>query len=420
MASNLISTTNKVEIPYITVQIGQYSFGVYNKTKTNLAINGKYYEAIKVTYPNYVKSLIVNKVNGTLNNYTLTMEYQINENSDPNLIDKVFSSVSKSRKIIFTYGDCATPTFMYKNEEALITKVTKSLDISSSKINYVVTAVSSSLGLKAGVYNFPRYKSKKPSDIIKSLLSNKSYGLQEIFYGMHDLNQVNQLGLILADDREVAIEPKQSITIIDYLNYLVSCMSSNNDKVNDIKKSSIYVLTIHDDTSNVLDGPYFKISKVESDVQLDSSIDYYTIDIGYPNKDLVVNFNVDDNQAYSILYEYSDKLDLSEYVYRINDKGGMEEIYSPTLTNSREYQKTTASDRTWWSQMTQFPITATLTIKGLLRAAILMSYIRINIYMFGKKYNASGIYVITKQQDEISEQGYRTTLSLARVKGDDI
>ena len=74
-------------------------------------------------------------------------------------------------------------------------------------------------------------------------------------------------------------------------------------------------------------------------------------------------------------------------------------------------------EKTWWSQVTQFPISATLTLKGLLRAVMLMSYIRVNVYYYGKKHNTSGLYIITKQEDSISESGYTTTLSLTRIQG---
>lgn len=69
--------------------------------------------------------------------------------------------------------------------------------------------------------------------------------------------------------------------------------------------------------------------------------------------------------------------------------------------------------------MTRFPITATLTIKGLLRSAMLMNYVRINTYFYGQKHISSGLYVITKQEDRIDSAGYRTTLSLTRIAGDD-
>lgn len=415
---SLISSSTRVEVPYVAVKIGQYSFGVYNRSKSSVEVNGKYYSAVKVNYPNYVQSLQVQKVNGTLNTYTLTLDYPITEHDDPNLIDKILSSVSKSRKIIFTYGDCALPTFMYRNEEALMTKVTSNVDVVNSKISYTITAVSSSVGTQACISNYPKFSRKKPSDRIKELLRDKSSGLQELFYGMHDVDLVEQLGLIPGDDVEVSIPAKRDINLLDYLNFLVECMSSSNDSNSAIKKTVRYVLTVHDDTSEVLDGPYFKISKVYNSVQANTSIDYYTLDIGYPNKDLVTSFQVNDNEAYAILYDYSNKLKYTDSVYRIGDDGEVVQEYSPALTNSKELLVTTEADKTWWSQMTQYPIQASLTVKGLLRAAMLMSYIRVNVYFYGHKHHSSGVYIVTKQVDEINSSGYRTTLSLVRIQGD--
>lgn len=68
--------------------------------------------------------------------------------------------------------------------------------------------------------------------------------------------------------------------------------------------------------------------------------------------------------------------------------------------------------------MTQFPITATLTLKGLVRPTLLMDYIKVNVLFYGRKHIATGIYVITKQEDTINESGYRTTLTLLRVGGE--
>jgi hypothetical protein len=79
--------------------------------------------------------------------------------------------------------------------------------------------------------------------------------------------------------------------------------------------------------------------------------------------------------------------------------------------------KTTEADRTWWSNVTQFPIKATLTIRGLLRAIILMSYIKINVYFYGKLHNMSGLYIVTQQDDYLDSSGYRTTLQLLRIEG---
>lgn len=416
MASLLVSSA-KVEVPYILVQIGQYTFGAYSKSKSSIEVNGKYYSAIKATYPNYVQSLSIQKVNGTLNTYTLVIDYPITENDDPNLIEKVLSSTSSSRKIIFTYGDCTLPSFMYRQEEALITKVTSNVDINNCKITYTIQATSAALQTKACVKDFPSYSRKKPSDVIKQLIKQKSYGLQDTFYGMHDYAKVEQMGLIPGDDKEVRIPAKKNISVLDYLNFLVECMANKSDGTG-IKKTVRYVMTIHDDVTGDLGGPYFRIDRVYNTVQSKTSIDYYVVDVGYPNKDLVTSFTVNSNDTYSILYDYAAKLQFADSTYYINDEGKIESKSSMSLTNSKELLETTEADKTWWSQMTQYPIQATLSIRGLLRAAVLMSYIRVNVFFLGRKSIYSGLYIITKQLDEINSSGCKTTLSLTRVEGD--
>ena len=121
-----------------------------------------------------------------------------------------------------------------------------------------------------------------------------------------------------------------------------------------------------------------------------------------------MSFSIDNDQTYSLLYQYSKKIDQSDYVYRINDNGEIEQKYSPAISNNNKQFKTEESDKTWWTQVTQYPIKATLQLKGLLRSAMLMTYII-----------SSGTYIITKQVDDISASGFRTTLSLTRIKGDD-
>ena len=132
-----------------------------------------------------------------------------------------------------------------------------------------------------------------------------------------------------------------------------------------------------------------------------------------------MDFSVDDDQTYSILYNYSEDVNQSQYVYRINNSGEIDQIYSPTISNNTNNYKTSEADKIWWTSVTQYPIKATLTIKGLLRAAVLMSYVRINVYFYGQKHLSSGLYLITKQQDSINESGYRTVLSLTRISGDE-
>ena len=78
----------------------------------------------------------------------------------------------------------------------------------------------------------------------------------------------------------------------------------------------------------------------------------------------------------------------------------------------------TQANKNWWTKVTSFPITATVTIKGLLRPAILMSQVHVNVLFYGKKHISSGLYIITRHEDQIDGSGYRTTLSLTRIGGD--
>lgn len=58
-------------------------------------------------------------------------------------------------------------------------------------------------------------------------------------------------------------------------------------------------------------------------------------------------------------------------------------------------------------------------MKGLLKPAILMTYVKLNVLFYGKKHISSGYYVVTEQTDSIDSNGFRTTLKLLRIKGDE-
>ena len=165
-------------------------------------------------------------------------------------------------------------------------------------------------------------------------------------------------------------------------------------------------------------GSYFQVRNIQS--QLDrSTIDTaWEIDVGYPGKNLVTNFEINEDESWSILYDYQEKIDQSTYTYRIDNQGQLIVEESPSLLRSNRKKVNAEGLRDWWSKMTQFPIKATLTIKGLIRPTIMMDYLKLNVLFYGQKHISSGVYVITKQEDSISSSGYRTTLSLLRVGGD--
>lgn len=410
---SLLQNPIRVSTPFIKVIIGDYTFGVFKHSEDVKKDNSGVYKIHSFQYPNYVQSLKVVKINGKVNTYELTIKYPITESNDPNFFEKVFSSVSKSRKIVFTYGDLSAPKFMYKKEEALITNVNNSFDLSGSTITYIVSAVSSCALATAGGFNFVTSEYvglHQPSSIIKRLLKNNSqFGLLDIFSGMKNMNLVESLGLIQSDDKIVELNAKTNINILDYLQYLVESMRKSSNE------SGIYKLVVMDDTSDVLSGPYFKVVSASAS---GDSLDTYSLDIGFPSDNVVTSFSINNNESFSILYNYSKSLNTNEYVTRIQDDGTEVKIYSPNISSTNDEQLTYSNDATWWENVTQYPITASVTLKGLLRPAILMSKVRLNVLFYGKAHISSGQYIINKQVDTINSEGCWTTLSLVRIGGD--
>ena len=368
-----------------------------------------------------MQSINIVKVNGTVNQYTINMVYQIEPGQDPNLLDKIFSSVGYG-KIKISYGDYSSPSFIFREEEAIITKLTSNIDFSSSRITYTLFCTSNALQLAARSYNFPGVVCK-PSDKIIEVLFSEKYGLRQVFTGMK--NKTIARRLIAGDDRETDLKPQEGMSPIAYLNYLVSEMSPSGDQTTSLGKST-YHLTIVDDITNEYNGPYFKVVKVTADSSSESlsGADVYEVDVGYSGyvgdtpSNYVMNFQIENDDSWSLLYKYSQQIPTEEYVYNIDNAGNVITQYSPNSTTSSRYHKTTQAQKTWWTQMTQFPVTAKLTLKGLLRPAMLMSYVRINSLFYGQRHVSSGLYVITKQQDIVDASGYRTILSLTRVTGD--
>lgn len=424
MYRNLLSSPARIQVPWIKVTIGNYTFGVFTKTTNSKLSSDLNYGAIyNVQYPNFVKSLTVTKINGQINQYTLNVSYPVTANDDPNFFDKVLSSVSKTRKIIFSYGDMSTPSFAFKDEEAIITKVTQQFSMTGSVITYVINATSSSILNKSSNWTFPGGL-KQPSVEIKRLLSSNKYGLTQLFTGM---NKNNIDKLIAGDDKLVEISTKKNISALDYVMYLVNCMIPKSSRNNTGVDSDIYVFTIHDDSTYEkineslglnIKGPYFKVSRISHKINRN---DAFTIDLGFGNSGTIVtNFSIDQDENYSMLYDYTSELNTNNYVQRLDNNGKWQTIWSPSVTSKNDFSATLPEDLVWWTKMTKYPIKATITVQGLLRPALLMSYLKLNvIFPGGRKHNASGTYLITQQIDSINEQGYKTTLSLVRIIGDD-
>ena len=419
---SLLSSGARVQVPWIKVTIGNYTFGVYSRVGAEKKNDSDFYQSTyHVQYPNFVQSLDITKINGQVNQYTLVLSYPVTQTDDPNFFEKVFSSVSKTRKIIFSYGDMSMPTYIYREEEALITKIQTQFDLRSGVINYTVSAVSSA-ALNAGSNWVFQGGNFRPSERIKEIFNNAKYGLQKLFTGM---NKSNIDYLIPSDDKQVSIEPKRNISALDYIIYLVSCMIPSSFTTPQHAATDMYVLTMHDDTTFddeyrdtlVEHGSYFKIERVSYKT---NKSDAMQIDIGFGNTGTIVTaFSIFDDENYSLLYDYNDKLEVSPYVKRLDNDGNWIDVWAPGISSSNNYFTTRPSDITWWTKVTKYPIKASITVQGLLRPAILMSYVRLNvIFPGGHKHISSGLYLVTQQKDRIDSSGYRTTLSLTKISGD--
>ena len=406
-AANLVSIPTLVQSPFIIANIGGVTFGTFS---------GNY--RTNATYPNYMESMSVTKVNGTVNTYTLNFHYQVATGQDPNLLDKIFSRATKDRRIILQYGDWMAPNYIYKEEQCIITNVTTRLNMSSSSLDYTLQCTSDAIGLNSTQFNFPA-RNAKPSDVILQLLSNSKYGLKDVFTGMRNKNVVLSKNLIASNDKKVQLVAQNNTTILNYLNYLVGCMVDNKTPEENKLSTSKYFLTINDDYNNDLGGTYFKVSEVSANAAVYNATDTYELDINYPGDNFVTEFSLNNDQSWAILYEYAGDVKQEEYTYNIRDDGTIETLSSPSLLTSSLTNDKSAYKTQWWSYMTEFPITATLTLKGLTRPSMLMTYVKLNVWFAGgQKHISSGTYIITKQTDSITSAGYTTTLTLLRVGGD--
>lgn len=402
---NLKSVPTLVESPFIIATIGGVTFGSYSAKG--------YGSGVMVQYPNYMESLEAVKVNGTVNTYTVTFVYKVAPGDDPNLMDKILSKAAEDRKIILKYGDWNAPQYIYKEEVCIITNVTSQLDMAASTIKYVVNCTSDAIGLASMQYNFPA-REDKPSDVLKELLKSPRYGLNTVFSGMTS----NVESLIASNDKKVQLVAQNNVTPIAYMKYLVDSMISYSSTGKSGIQDSIYMLSIHDDRSDNYRGTYFKVTEVSANTKVFNDVNTYELDVNYPDDNLITQFSLSNDQSWAILYKFAEETNQEKYVYKLDDQGRLVTERIPNLVKSAT-NGFSAAKSSWWTRMTQFPIQATITIKGLTRPSILMSYVKVNVWFAGgQKHVSSGLYIITKQVDSVSSQGYKTTLSLLRVGGD--
>ena len=381
-----------VEAPFIELNIGGYKIGGY---KGSLDL-----------YPNYIASMTINKTSGELNEYTINLVHQVRVGDDPNALDKVFSK-NQFNKITIKYGDAMSGA-TFRDTNAIINNVTMNRDYASAKILYTISATSVGHFVTSHSMNFDALDGK-PSDRIRKLLYNSSISseLQEAFPMMK--NKTTASKLIPSNDASIHIDKVTNTDPISYINYLVSCMSNAKDK-DKVIKDSVYVIYYTDDAKK---GSGFEIREIKRDSVSNNYNAVYEVNVGYPDENNIFGFSISNDQNWSILYDSHMSSVQDEYYYTIENSGDVRKIYSPALSQSSEEMQ--ENDKNWWTFMTQFPISATLTMRGLLRPAFLTNYIKINTVFYGQKHISSGLYTILEQKDTLDGNGFRTNFLLLRV-----
>ena len=383
-----ISSPHRIEVPFIKASFGGVDFG----------LTDRYNGVTGVRQADFITRLNVKKYgSGAVNQYTLTMVYLIDENSDPNYVDMVLSKAT-NREIYFTYGDMSQPEYSYKNEKGIITNVVPNVDYKNNKITYTITATSSTtLSYAVKKKTFPA-KTAQPSQEIIRIVKDSSYGIKQLLPGMADITEVLKNGWIPQDDMPIQIAEKKDISPMDYILYLVSLMRG--------RSGNFYFLKIFDS----IDGssPHFEIVSTTRK----GKEQMLTITVGYPGSIPVHNLTITQDSSTALLVEYRDSLEQPVYQdYSFRGDLVKKDFYSVQTNKGTP----SANAKNWWDKMISFPISATLVTEGLYVPAEIVQSIYLDIFFFGKRYNHSGEYLIMEQEDDISASGFRTTLQLLRV-----
>lgn len=389
---DLLSYPNLVEAPFIEVNLNGITIGGYGNQEDE--------------YPNHLVNLEIDKINGRINQYTINIVHQIRVGEDPNFIDSLLSRTGVRNKIKIKYGDSAYGAF-YKEEEAYIMDVSFKESVVSSRIDYVIRAVSSVGELQETRFNFPAIESKPSSEIIKLLYDDKKVSnlLQDFFGGMTNKQETLAKGYIPTDDAEILIPGSDEISPVDRLKQLVSYM------YDPISPESSYFLSFEDSSDN---NAYFKISKVSRTSNAEEAVkNCYYVDVGYPGNSFVTNFSISSDVYWPIFKKYSGTI--PNYNYDIDYNGNLITTQVDPITIDEKFNSHSIKLENWWRFVTSYPISATLTIKGLMKPILLIENVYIHAQFYGKKDIADGIYTIVGQHDSISGNGYTTTLSLLKV-----
>lgn len=183
------------------------------------------YMASEDAFPNHVARMSVEKVNGEINQYSFSIIHQIRPGEDPNVMDKMLSSL-RYDKFTIRYGDAAA-RYLYKDDNAVLTSVVMDRDYVSSSISYTLYATSACKFIDSYKLDFPAVFDKPSNQILKLLYEDTrtSKLMQEAFPGMVNRSEVESKNYIPTGDHAIYLSAQNAVSPLERLNYLVTAMS---------------------------------------------------------------------------------------------------------------------------------------------------------------------------------------------------
>lgn len=205
---DLLTSMNWVQSPFIVAEIDGVKLGAFSRATKRVQLQNGGTLLDQTIYPNFVQGLTVEKnANGAVNRYNLTLAYQVMAGDDPNFLEKLFSRVKEGRRIKFSYGDMMNPVHAFREEECLISDITRSINARNARIDYSITAVSTT-ALKIGSTFTFAGRTARPSTVLREIVYDSQYGILDVLPGMKNREKVEAMGLLNANDISTTLYPK--------------------------------------------------------------------------------------------------------------------------------------------------------------------------------------------------------------------
>lgn len=420
-------STNNYIAPAVYIEILGVKFGLasYNEVAYDITSYERPITPSSLSkYPNIITKLKVNRlVDGSDNQYTLTIKYLPQDGDDPSYIDKLLAAnyQQNDSKMIIAYGDSSLDGFIRNKMEATILKSSMSVDLETSALEYTIKALS--LSSIYSIYkdsngepiqfSFPARKDMYPSEILKLVYNDPIYQLKKVFPGGITINgiDINEINDSNRPDifRSGEVISESKCNPYEYLIRVVKSMYSSEIGTKD-NSNKPFIYSINDSYMN----QSFDIFNLVTN----SSEDYVDeVEIGIEDSK-VTSYKFDSDFSYLMYQSYaSENNEKGLYKYYYDDKGNEYKVKSYDGSASVNSHEQIARDKRWYESVSELPYALTLTTRYLKRSIPLGSNLKVTIIIKGQVHWTSGIFMITESVDEISTSGYSSTLKMLRLKG---